>query len=217
MIRVLICDDQAVVRDGLEAILSTDDDIEVVGVARNGQEAIDLAADRQPDVVLMDLQMPVLNGAQATERLRRRWPAIKVLVLTTYADDAWVIDAVRAGASGYLLKDTRREHLIAAIKGTAAGKSFVDPAVAGTLLAQIAAPAPPPAPAAEELTERELSVLKLICRGYSNPEIAQQLHLAGGTVRNYVSSILQKLGVEDRTQAAVTAYQRGLVKRTERP
>jgi DNA-binding NarL/FixJ family response regulator len=215
MIRVLICDDQTVVRDGLEAILSTDDEIEIVGVARHGQEALDLAGERQPHVVLMDLQMPVLNGVQATERIRKRWPAIRVLVLTTYADDAWVIDAVRAGASGYLLKDTRRDDLVAAVKGTAAGKTFLDPSVAGKVLAQVAAPAPPPSPPAEVLSERELSVLALICRGYSNPEIAQQLHLASGTVRNYVSSILQKLGVEDRTQAAVVAYQRGLVKSSE--
>jgi DNA-binding NarL/FixJ family response regulator len=214
MIRVLICDDQTVVRDGLEAILSTDDEIEVVGVARNGQEAVDLAGERQPDVALMDLKMPVLNGAQATERIRRRWPNVRVLVLTTYADDAWVLDAVRAGASGYLLKDTRREHLVAAIKGTAEGKTFIDPSVAGKLLAQVAAP-PPSLPPAEGLTERELAVLQLICRGYSNPDIAERLHLAQGTVRNYVSALLQKLGVEDRTQAAVVAYQRGLVKGTE--
>lgn len=214
MIRVLICDDQTVVRDGLAAILSTDDEIEVVGVARNGQEAVDLAGERQPDVVLMDLKMPVLNGAQATERIRRRWPNVRVLVLTTYADDASVLDAVRAGASGYLLKDTRREHLVAAIKGTAEGKTFIDPSVAGKLLAQVASP-PPPLPPAEGLTERELAVLELICRGYSNPDIAERLHLAQGTVRNYVSALLQKLGVEDRTQAAVVAYQRGLVKGTE--
>ncbi len=131
MIRVLICDDQTVVRDGLEAILSTDDEIQVVGVARNGQEAVDLAGERQPDVVLMDLKMPVMNGVQATERLRKNWPGIRVLVLTTYADDAWVLDAVRAGASGYLLKDTRRDVLVEAIKGTAAGKTFLDPSVAG--------------------------------------------------------------------------------------
>lgn len=215
MIRVLICDDQTVVRDGLAAILSTDDEIEVIGVARHGQEAIDLAAERQPDVVLMDLKMPVLNGVQATERLRKRWPGIRVLVLTTYADDAWVLDAVRAGASGYLLKDIRRDDLLIAIKGTAAGKAFLDPSVAGKVMRQIMTPSEPPTPLAEPLTERELSVLELICRGYSNPEIAQRLHLAAGTVRNYVSSILQKLGAEDRTQAAVMAYQRGLVQRTE--
>jgi DNA-binding NarL/FixJ family response regulator len=213
MIRVLICDDQTVVRDGLEAILSTDDEIEVVGVARNGQEAVDLAAQRQPDVVLMDLKMPVLNGVQATERLRKGWPGIRVLVLTTYAEDGWVLDAVRAGASGYLLKDTRRDDLVNAIKGTAAGKVFLDPSVAGKVVRQIVAPPAPAQPLAEALTERELSVLQLICKGYSNPEIAQQLHLAAGTVRNYVSSILQKLGVDDRTHAAIVAYQRGLVKR----
>jgi DNA-binding NarL/FixJ family response regulator len=215
MIRVLICDDQTVVRDGLEAILSTDEEIEVVAVARNGQEALDLTAERQPDVVLMDLRMPVLNGAQATKRLRGRWPDIKVLVLTTYGDDASVLEAIRAGASGYLLKDTRRDDLVAAIKGTAKGKTFIDPSVAGKLLAQVATPAPPPPSDIEELTEREMNVLQLICHGYSNAEIAQQLHLAPGTVRNYVSAILQKLDVEDRTQAAVVAYQRGLVKGTD--
>lgn len=213
MIRVLICDDQTVVRDGLAAILSTDDEIEVVGVARNGAEALDLAADRRPDVVLMDLKMPVLNGVQATERLRKRWPNIRVLVLTTYADDAWVLDAMRAGASGYLLKDTRREVLIEAIKGTAAGQVFLDPSVAGKLVRQLVAPPAPEPPAVDALTERELSVLALICQGYSNPEIAQRLHLAAGTIRNYVSSILQKLGVEDRTQAAVLAYRKGLVRK----
>ena len=215
MIRVLICDDQAVVRDGLEAILSTDDEIEVVGVARHGEEALALAAERRPDVILMDLKMPVMNGVQATGQLRARHPAIRVLILTTYADDAWVLDAVRAGASGYLLKDTRRDLLIAAIKGTAAGQTFLDPAIAGKVLAQAVAPVEPARPSAEALTERELGVLRLICRGYSNPEIAQQLHLAAGTVRNYVSTILQKMGAVDRTQAAVLAYQRGLVPGTE--
>lgn len=216
MIRVLICDDQTVVRDGLEAILSTDDEIEVVGVARHGQEALDLAGERQPDVVLMDLKMPVMNGVQATERLRKKWPGIRVLVLTTYADDAWVLDALRAGASGYLLKDIRRDDLVVAIKGTAAGKTFLDPSVAGRVVRQMTAPPEPAEPLPEALTERELSVLDLICGGYSNAEIAQRLHLASGTVRNYVSSILQKLGVEDRTQAAVLAYQRGLVNQGER-
>jgi DNA-binding NarL/FixJ family response regulator len=136
-------------------------------------------------------------------------------VLTTYADDGWVLDAVRAGASGYLLKDVRRDDLLVAIKGTAAGKTFLDPSVAGKVVRQLLAPPEPPKPLPEALTERELSVLDLICRGYSNAEIAQRLHLASGTVRNYVSSILQKLDVEDRTQAAVMAYQRGLVRRTD--
>ena len=214
MIRVLICDDQTVVREGLAAILSTDDEIEVVGLARNGEEALTLVAEDRPDVVLMDLNMPVMNGVQATQRLRRSHPTVRVLVLTTYADEAWVIDAIRAGAAGYLLKDTRRDDLVAAIKGTAEGKSFLDPAVAGKLMRQMTAEPAARAVAAgevEALTERELEVLRLLAQGYSNREIAQKMHLAAGTVRNYVSTILQKLGVGDRTQAAVVALQRGLI------
>lgn len=212
-IRVLICDDQTVVREGLSAILSTDQDIEVTGLAANGAEALELARRLPPDVILMDLKMPVMNGVHATQRLHAEVPQTRVLILTTYADDAWVLDAIRAGAAGYLLKDTRRDLLIAAIKGTAAGQTFLDPSVAGKVLAQVAAPAVPVKPSAEGLTERDLDVLQLICQGYTNPEIAQQLHLAPGTVRNYVSALLQKLDVEDRTQAAVVAYQRGLVPR----
>jgi DNA-binding NarL/FixJ family response regulator len=218
MIRVLICDDQTVVREGLAAILSTDDEIEIVGLARNGEEALVLTATERPDVVLMDLNMPVLNGIQATQRLRLRHPAVRVLVLTTYADDAWVMDAIRAGAAGYLLKDTRRNDLVAAVKGTAEGKSFLDPAVAGMLMRQmIAEPAVRPVDAGQVdvLTERELDVLRLLAQGYSNPEIAQRMHLAAGTVRNYVSTILQKLGVGDRTQAAVVALQRGLISNSD--
>ena len=215
MIRVLICDDQTVVREGLAAILSTDPEIMVVGLAGNGREALSLVPEAQPDVVLMDLQMPVMNGVQATQRLHTHFPSVRVLVLTTYADEAWVLDAVRAGASGYLLKDTRRDELVAAVKGTAEGKSFVDPSVAGKLMRQVAAA--PAAPAQESgqvetLTERELEILQLLVQGHSNPEIARRLYLAAGTVRNYVSNILQKLGVPDRTQAAVVAIQRGLVK-----
>ncbi len=214
MVRVLICDDQTVVREGLAAILSTDPEIQVVGLASQGEEALALVPETKPDVVLMDLKMPVLNGVQATQRLRRAHPEVFVLVLTTYMDDEWVLDAVRAGAAGYLLKDTRRDELIAAIKGTAAGRSYLDPAIAGKVMQQAAASAPPTRPAeppVEPLTEREQEVLRLLVQGYSNPEIAQQLHLARGTVRNYVSGILQKLGVADRTQAAVVAVQRGLV------
>lgn len=215
MIQVLICDDQAVVREGLAAILSTDDEIDVSGLASNGEEALTLAAERQPDVILMDLKMPVMNGVQATRRLKARQPDVHVVILTTYEDDAWVLDAIRAGAAGYLLKDTRRDDLVAAIKGTAAGKSFLDPAIAAKVMRQAAAgPAAPNAAQEydEILTERELEVLRLIALGHNNPEIAQRLHLAAGTVRNYVSAILQKLGVEDRTQAAIAAHQRGLIR-----
>jgi DNA-binding NarL/FixJ family response regulator len=214
VVRVLICDDQTVVREGLAAILSTDPAIEVVGLAGDGQEARQMVRETEPDVVLMDLKMPVMNGIQATYHLRREHPTLPVLVLTTYADDEWVLDAVRAGAAGYLLKDTRREELIEAIKGTAAGRTYLDPSIAATVLKQAAA-GPPPAmevrPGVADLTERELEILRLLSQGYSNPEIAGRLHLAAGTVRNYVSTILQKLGVSDRTQAAVIAVQQGLV------
>ena len=214
MIRVLIVDDQTVVREGLAAILSTEPEIDVVGLAGDGQQALELAAELGPDVVLMDLKMPVLDGVQATQQLHRRHPGISVLVLSTYADEEWVLNALRAGAAGYLLKDTRRETLIAAIKGTAEGQSYLDPDVAGTVMRQAVSGAPAPAPGpylVEALTERERQVLRLLARGYSNPEIARHLHLARGTVRNYVSSILQKLGVADRTQAAVEAVRRGLL------
>jgi len=216
MVRVLICDDQTVVREGLAAILSTDPEIEVVGLAGDGREALDLVAETSPDVVLMDLKMPGLNGVQATQRLSREYPTVYVLVLTTFADDAWVLDSIRAGASGYLLKDTRRDELVAAIKGTAEGKSFLDPSVAGKVMQRVATmPAATSQPTLEGFTERELDVVRLLAEGHSNPEIARRLHLAPGTVRNYVSVILQKLGVSDRTQAAVVALKRGLVDRDE--
>jgi DNA-binding NarL/FixJ family response regulator len=218
MVRVLIVDDQTVVREGLAAILGTDPELEVVGLAGDGQEALALAAEQQPDVVLMDLKMPVLDGVQATRQLRRHHPGIAVLVLSTYADDEWVLNALRAGAAGYLLKDTRREALIAAIKGTVEGRAYLDPAIAGTVMRQavarppLAAAGPPPL---EALTDREQQILRLLAQGSSNPEIAQQLHLARGTVRNYVSAILQKLGVADRTEAAVEALRRGLLNEGE--
>jgi DNA-binding NarL/FixJ family response regulator len=198
----------------LAAILGTDPQIEVVGLAGNGQEVQHLVAETQPDLVLMDLKMPVMNGIQATYRLRRQHPNLPVLVLTTYADDEWVLDAVRAGAAGYLLKDTRRDELIAAIKGTAQGRTYLDPSVAATVMKQAAfgtGPTSQKPPGVEELTDRERQILHLLAKGYSNPEIAERLHLAAGTVRNYVSAILQKLGVDDRTQAAVFAVQQGLV------
>jgi NarL family two-component system response regulator LiaR len=214
MVRVLICDDQTVVREGLAAILSTDPEIEVVGMAGDGRQMLSLLPETRPDIVLMDLKMPVMNGVQATRRLHADHPDVHVLILTTYSDDVWLFDAIRAGASGYLLKDTRRGDLIAAVKGTVQGKAFLDPAVAGKVMLQ-AVTAPPDRPQgetrAEAFTERELEILHLIVEGQSNPEIAQRLHLAPGTVRNYVSAILGKLGVSDRTQAAVVAVKEGLV------
>jgi len=213
MIRVLICDDQDIVRDGLQAILGTAPDIQVVGVARDGAEALDLIPQVRPDVVLMDLKMPGVNGIQATRRIRDQYPATRVLVLTTYADDEWVFDAIRGGAAGYLLKDTPRQELVAAIKGTAAGQTHVDPGVAGKLFAHVARGGPAPAPdtaIANALSEREREVLGLLARGLTNAEIASRLYLSEGTVRNYVSAIFAKLEVPDRTQAAVLALRYGL-------
>jgi len=211
MIRVLICDDQAVICEGLRAILSTAADIDVVGVANDGAQAVEIAAQLHPDVALMDLKMPVMTGIQATRLIRAQSPHTRVLVLTTYDFDEWVFDAIRAGASGYLLKDTPRETLIAAIRGTAEGKTYVDPVVAGKLFDQVNRGAGlPDSTVVSALSERELDVLRLIGRGLSNAEIAQRLYLSEGTVRNYVSAILTKLEVADRTQAAVLALRAGL-------
>jgi len=209
--KVLICDDQAIIRDGLEMLLKLEKDIEVVGQAQDGAEAVELAAKLQPDLMLMDLKMPGMTGIEATRQIRARYPHIKVLVLTTYDDDEWVFDAIRAGAAGYLLKDTPREEVVKAVRGTMVGKSFVDPAVAGKLLTQVASKAvQPPTLLTDKLTERETDVLRLIARGFTNPDIAAQLHLSEGTVRNHVSAIFAKLDVADRTQAAVVAIQHGL-------
>lgn len=211
MIRVLICDDQDVVREGLRAILGTAQGIEVVGQARDGAEALELVPQTRPDVVLMDLKMPGMNGVQATRVIRDRHPDTRVLVLTTYDADEWVFDAIRSGAAGYLLKDTPRAGLIEAIKDTAAGKTHVDPAVAGRLFAQVAQVAAPPRTSiADDLSAREMDVLRLLARGLNNADIAQRLYLSEGTVRNYVSAILSKLDVSDRTQAAVLALRHGL-------
>ena len=211
MIRVLICDDQVIVCEGLQAILSTAPDVEVAGIAHDGAQALDAIPGTQPDVVLMDLKMPVMNGVQATRLIREQYPAVRVLVLTTYDADEWVFDAIRGGAAGYLLKDTPRERLLEAIRDTVAGKTHVDPAVAGKLFAQVAARgAPVDTSVAKDLSEREREVLGLLARGLTNAEIAKRLYLSEGTVRNYVSSILAKLGVPDRTQAAVLALRYGL-------
>ena len=216
MIRVLICDDQTIVSEGLRAILGTDSEIEVVGVAGDGAEALDLLPQAAPDIILMDLKMPVMNGIQATRLIREQYPDVHVLVLTTYDADEWVFDAIRGGAAGYLLKDTPRDQLIAAIKGTVAGKTHVDPNIAGKLFAQVGQNTPPlDTTIAESLTDRERDVLRLLARGLHNTDIAERLHLSEGTVRNYVSSIFAKLDVSDRTQAAVIALRYGLADLSE--
>lgn len=211
MIRVLVCDDQDVVREGLHAILSIAPGIEVVAVAGDGAQAVELAEKYSPDVVLMDLNMPGVNGIQATRTICEKFPTVRVLALTTYDADEWVFDAIRAGAVGYLLKDTPRAGLIKAIEGTAAGQTFIDPGVAGKLFAHIAGTAVVHDTAvANSLSPREREILRLLAKGRSNSEIAVHLFLSEGTVRNYVSAIFTKLGVSDRTQAAVIALRHGL-------
>jgi DNA-binding NarL/FixJ family response regulator len=215
MIRIVLCDDQDIVTEGMGVILRTVRDFDVVGIAHDGAAAVDLVAAVHPDIVLMDLRMPIMNGIQATRQIRERFPKTRVLVLTTYDDDEWVFDAIRAGAAGYLLKDTGREQIIAAIRGTAEGETHVDPQVAGKLFSHIAHGSMPTpgtfSTLAVDLSEREREILRLLADGLPNGEIAERLHLSKGTVQNYVSSILLKLDVTDRTQAAVIALKHGLV------
>lgn len=209
--KVVICDDQALIRDGLELSLKLEKDIEIVGLAQDGVEAIELADKKHPDLVLMDLKMPGMTGVEATRRILSKHPNIKVLVLTTYDDDEWLFDAIRVGASGYLLKDTSREKVIEAIRGTIAGDSFIDPSVTGKLLDRISSNQEQPISViTSHLTTREVEVLRLVAKGLSNAEIAGILHLSEGTVRNHISAILAKLDVTDRTRAAVLAIRHGM-------
>lgn len=213
MIRVLICDDQVVVREGLNTILSSANaNLKVVGLATDGADALDLVPQTQPDVVLMDLKMPHMNGVQATRKILAEFPNVRVLVLTTYDVDEWVFDAIRAGAAGYLLKDTDQETLVKAICDVYEGKTPIDPQVAGKLFSQVAQSTPrSKSNLVEKLSQRELEILNLLGKGFSNAQIAQQLFLTEGTVRNYLSAIFTKLNVSDRTQAAVLALRYGLV------
>lgn len=212
MIDVLICDDQVIVCEGLTRILGSDPEIRVVGVAHDGAEALAKVAELQPQLVLMDLKMPGVNGIIATRKIRERHPGVPVLVLTTYDDDEWVFDALHSGAAGYLLKDTPPKDLLASIKGTAAGKTFLDPTVAGKILNDYQKrPSAAPVSTRFQISDRERELLRLLASGLSNGEIAQQLFLSEGTVRNYASELFKKLGVSDRTQAVVIALRHGLV------
>ena len=212
MIRVLICDDQAIARHGLQMILSSSPEIEIVGEAQDGQAAIDKVTETNPDIVLMDLKMPGVNGVQATRAIRRAFPSVQILVLTTYDDDEWVFDAIRAGANGYLLKDAPPQQLLGAIRNMAAGKSPVDPSVAGKILSNFAKqPSAPSHELVEKLSDREIEVLQLISEGFTNAEIGARLHLSEGTIRNYLSTIFGKLSAKDRTQAVVMAIRYGLI------
>ncbi|KAB8140161.1 response regulator transcription factor [Chloroflexia bacterium SDU3-3] len=211
MIRVLIVDDQDIVREGLRVVLGASPQIEVVGVAADGAAAVEQAAALRPDVTLMDLKMPLMDGVQATQAIRQRTPEVAVIVLTTYDEDTWILDAIRAGAAGYLLKDTSSASLVAAIEGVVAGRTHIDPAVAARLFSFVRTGVPARSAVVDQLSERELGVLRLLASGLSNSAIGDRLGLAEGTVRNHVTSIFAKLGVADRAQATALAWRYGLV------
>ncbi len=205
-IKVLIVDDHSVVRQGLRMFLSLDPDLAVVGEAANGKEALQAARKHCPDVVLMDLLMPVMDGIAAIEALRREHPKIEVIALTSVLEDEKVVGAIRAGAIGYLLKDTQADELNRAIKAAAAGQVQLSPQAAARLVREVRAPEGP-----EKLTDRETEVLRLLARGYSNREIAGELVIGEKTVKTHVSNVLSKLNVPSRTQAALYAIRIGLV------
>ena len=213
-IRVLIADDQALVRSGFRLIVETRPDLEVVGEAETGADAVTLARELEPDVILMDVRMPGLNGIEATRQIVAAVSAARILVLTTFDLDEYVYEALRAGASGFLLKDVRPGDLVDAVRLVAAGNALLGPTVTRRLLERFAADAPPVPDdgALARLTEREREILRLLAAGLSNAEIAEQLVLSEATVKTHVSSVLRKLGVRDRVQAVIAAYDSGLVR-----
>ena len=214
-IRVLLVDDQRLMREGLQTLLELEPDLQVAGEARDGQAALDAYATMGPDVVLMDLRMPGMDGVEATRRMREQWPAARVIILTTFDDDASVFEGLRAGALGYLLKDVSGHDLADAVRTVAGGGALIQPSVARRVLAEFARLAPPARPPdaglAEPFSEREREIVRLLAAGLSNREIGDRLCLAEGTVKNYVTSILQKLGARDRTQAALRAREIGVI------
>ena len=215
-IRILLVDDQALFREGLQTLLSVHKDLQVVGEASNGQEAVTAVAELAPDVVLMDLRMPVLNGVAATRQISQTAPNSRVIVLTTFDDDDYIFDGLRAGAVGYLLKDVPSAKLVEAIRAAARGDSFLQPSVAAKVVAEFSRmaggeTAVPQQNLVEPLSNRELEILGVLATGASNREIANTLFITEGTVKNHVTNILGKLGVRDRTQAALKAKEMGLI------
>jgi len=213
-LRVLVADDQHLLRAGISGILRAAPDIEVVGEARDGEEAVELAQTRQPDVTLMDIRMPVLDGIEATRRIIAAAPDARVLILTTFDLDAYVYDALRGGASGFLLKDTPPRKLIEAVRTVAAGETLLAPAITKRLIARFTARPITPAPSPEDLrvlTDREREVLALVAEGLTNSEIARRLYIGQGTAKTHIRNLLAKLDARDRVQLVILAYQTGLV------
>jgi DNA-binding NarL/FixJ family response regulator len=211
-IRVLVADDQSMVRAGFRMLLAEEHDIDVVAEASNGREALDKAARFHPTVVLMDIRMPELDGLEATRRILATDPTARILILTTFDLDEYIYEALRAGASGFVLKDDPPEQLIAAIRTVAAGDALLSPSVTRRVISQFThIPRPTPAPELDELTGREHDILRLIAEGLSNAEIGERLYISETTVKTHVTHVLQKLNLRDRVQAVVLAYQSGLV------
>jgi DNA-binding NarL/FixJ family response regulator len=218
VIRVVLADDQAVVRDGLVLLLSAAPDVEVVGAASDGEQAIELVRAQQPDVALLDLRMPKKTGDQVAAVLAEQAPSVKVLVLTTFADDAAILPALRAGAAGYLTKDASGEELVGAIRDVAAGRTVLDPSVQRRLVELVArapepAPAPEPEPAAGGLTRREVDVVRLVAEGLSNQQIARRLVVSEATVKTHLNHVLSKLDVDGRPGLVAWAWRHGLAGR----
>lgn len=212
MIKVFIVDDQMMISEGLQVVLDAATSLHVVGTAHDGEEALVAIPTAKPDVVLMDLKMPRMNGIHATRVLKHNYPELLVIVLTTYDEDDWVVDAIRAGADGYLLKDIGSQALIAAIEGAMAGRTPINKVVAEKLFHFVRSGLPPQTDMAAEFSERELEVLRLLAIGLSNQAIGEKLYIAKGTVKNHVTQIFLKLGVTDRAKATALAWQYGLVK-----
>lgn len=220
-IKVLIADDHRVVREGLSAILKTKENIEVVGEAQNGQEAVEKARTLVPDVILMDVSMPRMGGVEATRVIKRELPHIGIMALTMYEEQQYIFDLVRAGATGYLLKDTDSSQIVKGIQSIFRGESLIHPSVASKILAEFSLLAQKkgkkPSWVEHDLTEREITVLRLVADGKTNKEIANALDLSEKTVKNHVRNIFHKLQVYDRTQAAILAIRKGLIELDPRP
>jgi DNA-binding NarL/FixJ family response regulator len=214
-IHVLLVDDQRLMREGLRILLELESGLKVVGEAENGEVALTAYASLKPDVVLMDVRMPGMDGVEATWRLRKQWPDARVVILTTFDDDEYIFEGLRAGALGYLLKDVSGSELARAVRTVAAGGALIQPSVARKVVAEFARVVPPArdtdAGLPEPLSEREHEILYLLSSGLTNRQVAERLSLAEGTVKNYVTTILDKLGVQDRTQAAIRARELGLI------